>query len=332
MITAAITGLSHYLPDYVLTNDEIATMVDTNDEWITTRTGIKSRRVLKDEHAGSSQLAIPAVRDVLEKTGTAPEEVECLICATSSPDYTWPSTACIIADALNIRNAMCYDILSACSGFLYCLQQAQAFIKSGIYKKIIICSAEKCTSFINYKDRTTCALFGDGGAAALIEPNEEGYGVLVSKIHSDGAGNDHLIRLCGGSANIPSHEAVDAGMHFIHQDGKFVFKNAVTFMTSAVTEVMEEGNLTLDDIDWICTHQANKRIIDAVRQHCKAPEEKVICNIEHVGNTSSASIPIALHEAALEGKLKKGDRLLLAAFGSGFTWGAMYVKWGDCKI
>ena len=194
---------------------------------------------------------------------------------------------------------MCYDILSACTGFLYCLQQAQAFIKSGIYKKIIICSAEKCTSFVNYKDRTTCALFGDGGAAALIEPNEEGYGVLVSKIHSDGA---------------PSHEAVDAGMHFIHQDGKYVFKNAVTFMTSAVTEVMEEGNLTLDDIDWICTHQANKRIIDAVRQHCKAPEEKVICNIENVGNTS------------------KGDRLLLAAFGSGFTWGAMYVKWGDCKI
>lgn len=331
MIKAAITGLSHYLPDYVLTNDEIATMVETNDEWITTRTGIKTRRVLKDEHAGSSQLAIPAVKDVLEKTGTKPEEVECLICATSSPDYTWPSTACVIADALDIRKAMCYDILSACTGFLYCLQQAQAFIKSGIYKKIIICSAEKCTSFVNYKDRTTCALFGDGGAAALIEPSEE-FGVEITKIHADGAGHEHLIRRGGCSANVPSHEAVDAGLHYILQDGKYVFKQAVTFMTSAVSEVMEEGKLTLDDVDWICTHQANKRIIDAVREHCNAPEEKVICNIENVGNTSSASIPIALHQAAQEGKLKKGDRLLLAAFGSGFTWGSIYLTWGDCKI
>lgn len=331
MIKAAITGLSHYLPDYVLTNDEIATMVETSDEWITTRTGIKTRRIMKDEHAGSSTLAIPAVRDVLQKTGTAPEEVECLICATSSPDYTYPSTACIIADALDIRKAMCYDILSACSGFLYCLQQAQAFIKSGIYRKIVVCSAEKCTSFVNYQDRTTCALFGDGGSAALIEPSED-YGVEIAKIHADGAGYDHLIRFCGGSAVIPSHEAVDKGQQYIYQDGKFVFKNAVNFMTSAVTEVMEEGHLTLDDIDWICTHQANKRIIDAVREHVGAPEEKVICNIDHVGNTSSASIPIALHEAALEGKLKKGDRLLLAAFGSGFTWGAVYLTWADCKI
>lgn len=331
MIKAAITGLSHYLPDYVLTNEELSTMVDTNDEWITTRTGIRERHILKDDHAGSSQLAIPAVRDLLQKTGTAPDEVELLICATSSPDYTWPSTACVIADAVDIRKAMCYDILSACTGFLYCLQQAQAFIKSGIYKKIIICSAEKCTSFVNYKDRTTCTLFGDGGTAALIEPSEE-FGVEIAKIHADGAGHEHLIRYCGGSANVPNHEAVDKGLQYIFQDGKYVFKNAVNFMTGAVSEVMEEGQLTLDDIDWICTHQANKRIIDAVRQHLNAPEEKVICNIEHVGNTSSASIPIALHEAALEGKIKKGDRLLLAAFGSGFTWGSVYLSWGDCKI
>ena len=332
MITAAITGISHYLPPYELTNDEIATMVETSDEWITTRTGIKKRHVLREEGTGSSQLAIPAIKDVLEKTGTAPEEVECLICATSAPDYTYPSTACVIADALNIRHAMCYDILSACTGFLYCLQQAQAFIKSGIYKKIIICSAENLTSFVNYQDRTTCALFGDGGAAALIEPSEEGYGVLIAKIHADGAGHDRLIRHCGGSANIPTHENVDKGLQYIFQDGKYVFKNAVTFMTSAVSEVMEEGHLTMDDIDWVCTHQANKRIIDSVRDHCGAPDEKIICNIDHVGNTSSASIPIALHEAALEGKIKKGDRILLAAFGSGFTWGSMYIKWGDCKI
>jgi len=331
MIKAAITGLSHYLPKYELTNDEIATMVETSDEWITTRTGIKSRHVLRDEPMGSSQLAIPAVKDVLEKTGVKPEEVECLICATSNPDYTYPSTACIIADACDIRHAMCYDILSACTGFLYCLQQAQAFIKSGIYKKIIVCSAENLTSFVNYQDRTTCALFGDGGAAALVEPSEE-FGVEIAKIHADGAGHDRLIRHCGGSRCIPTHEAVEEGKQYIFQDGKFVFKNAVTFMTSAVSEVMEEGNLTLDDIDWICTHQANKRIIDAVREHCNAPEEKVICNIDHVGNTSSASIPIALHEAALKGQLKKGDRLLLAAFGSGFTWGAMYLTWGECKI
>lgn len=332
MITAAITGLSHYLPDYVLTNDEIATMVETNDEWITTRTGIKTRHILRNQPTGSSQLAIPAVKDVLEKTGTAPEDVECLICATSMPDYIFPSTACVIADALNIRHAMCYDILSACTGFLYCLQQAQAFIKSGIYKKIIICSAENLTSFVNYKDRTTCALFGDGGAAALVEPSEEGYGVQIAKIHADGAGHDRLIRRCGGSANIPTHENIDNNMHYIYQDGKFVFKNAVTFMTTAISEVMEEGHLTMDDIDWICTHQANKRIIDSVRDHCGAPDEKIICNIDHVGNTSSASIPIALHEAALKGQLKKGDRLMLAAFGSGFTWGAIYFKWGECKI
>lgn len=332
MITAAITGISHYLPPYELTNDEIATMVDTNDEWITTRTGIKSRHVLHDEHSGSSQLAVPAIKDVLEKTGTKPEEVECLICATSMPDYTYPSTACVIADKLDIRNAMCYDILAACTGFLYCLQQAQAFIKAGIYKKIIICSAENLTSFVNYKDRTTCALFGDGGAAALIEPSEEGYGVQIAKIHADGANHDRLIRYCGSSGEIPTHEALDNNRHYIFQDGKFVFKQAVTFMTSAMGEVMEEGKLTLDDIDWVCTHQANKRIIDAVQQWSGAPAEKIICNIEHVGNTSSASIPIALHEAALEGKLKKGDRILLAAFGSGFTWGSIYLTWGDCKI
>ena len=332
MIKAAITALSHYLPDYVLTNDEIATMVETNDEWITTRTGIRERRLLKGENMGSSQLAIPAVRDVLAKSGVAPSEVECLICATSSPDYAgWPSTACVIADALDIRGAMCYDILSACTGFLYCLQQAQAFIKAGIYRKIIICSAEKCSSFTNPADRTTLPLFGDGGAAALIEPSEE-YGVEIAKIHADGAGYDHLIHTCGGSVCPPSAEAIEKGLHYIIQDGKFVFKNAVTFMTSAVSEVMEEGHLTLDDIDWICTHQANKRIIDAVREHCNAPEEKVICNIDHVGNTSSASIPIALHEAAQAGKLKKGDRLLLAAFGSGFTWGSIYLTWGECKI
>lgn len=332
MIKAAITGLSSYLPDYILTNDEIATMVETNDEWITTRTGIKERRILKGENMGSSKLAIPAVKDVLAKTGVAPSEIECVICATSSPDYgAWPSTACVIADACDIRGAMCYDILCACTGFIYCLQQAQAFIKSGIYKKVLICSAEKCSSFMNPTDRTTLPLFGDGGTAALIEPSEE-YGVEIAKVYADGANNEHLIHVCGGSACPPSHEAIDKGLHYIYQDGKFVFKQAVTFMTSAVSAVMEEGKLTLDDIDWVCTHQANKRIIDSVRQHLNAPEEKIIVNIDHVGNTSSASIPIALHEAARDGKLKKGDRLLLAAFGSGFTWGSIYLTWGDCKV
>ena len=328
---AAITGLTHYLPDYVLTNDEIATMVDTSDEWITTRVGIKERRVLKDPHAGSSELAIPAVKELLEKTGTNPDEVEAFICASSAPDYRWPSCAAIICDKTGIRHAMAYDIQAACSGFLFGMQQARAFVEAGIYKKIIVCSAEKCTSFVNYEDRSTCALFGDGGSAALVEPSEE-YGVEDAMLYTDGFGAEHLILKAGGSVNVPSHQTVDDKWSYIFQDGKFVFKYAVSFMSETSAAILKKNNLTLDDIDWICTHQANKRIIDAVRQYVGAPEEKVICNIEHVGNTSSASIPIALHEAALDGRLKKGDRLLLAAFGSGFTWGAMVLTWGDCKI
>ncbi len=330
-MTAAITGISHYLPDYILTNDELSTMVDTNDEWITTRVGIKERRVLKGEGTGSSDLAVPAVNDVLAKTGTQPEEIECLICATSAPDYRWPSTAAIICDRCNIRNSMAYDIQAACSGFLYAMQQASAFIRAGIYKKILVVTAEKCTSFVNYKDRSTCALFGDGGAAVIVEPSPEGIGVQDAILYADGFGKDHLILKAGGSVKVPTHETVDNMESYIFQDGKYVFKYAVSFMSDTAEAVMKRNNLTFDDINWVCTHQANKRIIDAVAQRVGVDESKVICNIQHVGNTSSASIPIALHEAALAGKLKKGDKLILAAFGAGFTWGSMYLTWGDCK-
>lgn len=330
---AAITGLTHYLPDYVLTNDELSQMVDTNDEWITTRVGIKERHILKDPHAGSSALAIPAVKELLEKTGTKPEEVDCFICASSAPDYRWPSTAAIICDACDIRHAMAYDIQAACSGFLFNLNQARAFIESGLYKKIIVCQAEKCSSFVDYTDRSTCPLFGDGGAAALIEPTEDdSIGIQDAVLYTNGAGNDHLILKAGGSVNVPTHQTVDDKWSYIFQDGRYVFKNAVTMMTQTAGEIMQKNHLTLDDIDWVCTHQANKRIIDAVRQYVGVSEDKVIINIEKVGNTSSASIPIALHMAAQEGKLKKGDTLLLAAFGSGFTYGSMILKWGDCKI
>ena len=329
---AAITGISHYLPDYILTNDELSTMVDTNDEWIMTRVGIKKRHILKTEGSGSSDLAVPAILDVLEKTGTRPDEIECLICASSAPDYRWPSTAAILCDRCNIRRAMAYDIQAACSGFLYCLQQASAFSRSGIYKKVLVVSAEKCSSFVDYTDRSTCPLFGDGGAAALLEPSDEGYGVQDALLYADGFGKDHLILKAGGSVRVPSHETVDNKESYIFQDGRFVFKYAVGYMSDTAEEIMKRNNLTFKDIDWVCTHQANKRIIDAVAQRVGVDESKVICNIEQVGNTSSASIPIALHQAALAGSLKKGDKLILAAFGAGFTWGALYLTWGDCKI
>ena len=329
---AAITGISHYLPDYILTNDELSTMVDTNDEWIMTRVGIKKRHLLKTEGSGSSDLAVPAILDVLEKTGTRPDEIECLICASSAPDYRWPSTAAILCDRCNIRRAMAYDIQAACSGFLYCLQQARAYIRSGIYKKVLVVSAEKCSSFVDYTDRSTCPLFGDGGAAALLEPSEEGYGVQDALLYADGFGKDHLILKAGGSVRVPSHETVDNKESYIFQDGRYVFKYAVGYMSDTAEEIMKRNNLTFNDIDWVCTHQANKRIIDAVAQRVGVDESKVICNIEQVGNTSSASIPIALHQAALAGSLKKGDKLILAAFGAGFTWGALYLTWGDCKI
>lgn len=329
---AVISAISHYLPDYILTNDELASMVDTNDEWITTRTGIKERHVLKGKGTGSSDLAVPAINDLFAKSGVNPDDIELLICATSAPDYRWPSTAAIICDKCGIHHSMAYDIQAACSGFLYAMQQASAFIRSGIYKKIIVVCAEKCTSFVNYEDRTTCALFGDGAAAVLIEPSTDGNGVQDALLYADGFGKDHLILKAGGAVNVPTHQTVDDKWSYIYQDGKYVFKHAVSLMSETSAKIMARNNLTFDTIDWVCTHQANKRIIDAVAQYVGVDTEKVICNIENVGNTSSASIPIALHQAAIEGKLKAGDKLILAAFGAGFTWGSMYLTWGDCKI
>lgn len=327
MLRANITGIASYVPDYVLTNDELSQMVDTNDEWITTRVGIKERRILKGEGLGSSHMGAIAVNRLLEKTGVGKDEVDLVICATSNPDYRFPSTASIITHKCGMSDCYAYDIQAACAGFIVALQAATAYIRGGMYKKVIVVAAEMMSSMTNYEDRTTCPLFGDAAAAVMVEPTEEeGIGVMDGVFHVDGEGLPHLVMKAGGSAYPASHETVDAHQHFVYQEGRAVYKHAVTDMLTSSLDVMKRNHLDVNDVDWFVPHQANLRIIEAVGGRIGIPEEKVLVNIQYRGNTSAASIPLCLSEN--EGKLKKGDRIVLTAFGAGFTWGAMYLVWG----
>lgn len=326
MLNAIITGIASYVPDYVLNNEELSHMVDTNDEWIMTRVGIKERRILKKD-AGSSYLGIQAVKKLLEETGTNPDEVDLLICATSNPDYRFPSTASVIAHGCGLeKKCYAYDIQAACAGFIVAAQAANAYIKAGLYKKVIVVCAEKMSSMVDYQDRATCPLFGDGAGAVLIEPTEDtSLGFQDGVFHVDGSGLENLVYKAGGSAKPATLETVAAREHYLYQEGRAVYKNAVMDMFNSTKDVMERNNLNNDNIDWFVAHQANMRIIEAVGGRLGIAEEKVLVNIEHTGNTSAASIPICLDE--FKGKLKKGDRIVLTAFGAGFTWGASYLVW-----
>jgi len=324
-VTAAITGVQGYVPDYVLTNKELEKMVETNDEWITSRTGIKERRILKGEGKGTSVMGIEAVKRLLEKTNTDPGEIDLVICATVTPDMLFPDTANLIAHAVGIKNAFCFDLGAACSGFLYALTTGAKFIESGVQKKVIVVGADKMSSIVDYTDRTTCVLFGDGAGAVLLEPDTEGYGVVDSLLQSDGSGQDFLHQKGGGSRYPASHETVDAKLHYIYQNGRPVFKAAVSNMAGAVVEVMKRNQLTADDIAWVVPHQANNRIIETVARMANFPLEKVMVNIHRYGNTTAATLPLCLWD--WEDQLSKGDNLILTAFGGGYTWGAIYIKW-----
>lgn len=324
-IQAAITGVQGYVPDYVLTNQELEKLVETNDEWIVSRTGIKERRILKGEGLGTSFMGAKAVKGLLEKTNTDASEVDVVICATISPDYFFPNTANLICKEVGIREKVSFDVSAACSGFLNALAVGTSFIETGRYKKVIVVGADKMSSIIDYTDRTTCVLFGDGASAVMLEPNEEGLGVQDFILKSDGEGCESLIQKGGGSAFPPTHETIDAKLHYIRQDGQSVFKFAVTRMADVSAEIMERNNLTGDDIAYLVPHQANKRIIDATARRMEVGDEKVMLNIDRYGNTTAATIPLCLWD--YEKKLKKGDNLVLAAFGGGFTWGSAYIKW-----
>ncbi|GAB3687148.1 ketoacyl-ACP synthase III [Spirosoma flavus] len=325
MSKAAITGIHGYVPDYVLTNAELERMVDTNDEWITSRTGIKERHILKGEGLGTSHMGAKAVAGLLEKLDVKPEEVDLLICATTTPDYVFPCTANLICDMVGIRNIGSFDIQAACSGFLYALTIGSQFIETGRYKKVVVVGADKMSAIIDYTDRTTCVLFGDGAGAVMLEPSDEGFGVLDSIIKSDGAGQTHLFQKAGGSRYPPTHETVEKRWHYVYQDGPSVFKFAVKNMADVSAEIMERNHLTGSDVAWLVPHQANKRIIDATAHRMGIEADKVMININRYGNTTAATIPLCLFD--YESQLKKGDNLILAAFGGGFTWGAAYVKW-----
>ena len=324
-IQAAITGIQGYVPEYVLTNSELETMVDTNDEWITSRTGIKERRILKGEAQGTSVMAVEAIKELLKKTNTDPKDIDLILCATVTPDRIFPATANIIADQVGATNSFSFDMAAACSGFVYALATGSQFIETGKYKKVIVVGADKMSSIVDYEDRTTCIIFGDGAGAALLEPNEEGLGVVDSILKSDGSGVKHLYINGGGSMMPPSHKSVDNKQHYIVQEGSAVFKFAVTNMADVAAEIMERNNLTGDDVAYLVPHQANKRIIDATANRMGVEDNKVMMNIERYGNTTSATIPLCLWD--YESKLKKGDNLVLAAFGGGFTWGSLYLKW-----
>lgn len=326
MVNARISAIASYVPDDILDNEMLSKMVDTNDEWITTRVGIKERRILKIEGEGSSYMGAKAVEKLLVEAGCNPEEVELIICATSNPDYRFPATASVIAKRCGLSNAYAYDIQAACAGFIVALQDANGYIKSGIYKKVVVVAAEKMSSMVNYKDRATCPLFGDGAAAVLVEPtDQEGMGVRDAVLHTDGMGLDYLLMKAGGSVKPITHEAIDAGENYLFQDGRSVYRHAVMNMLTSTQDVMARNNLTVDDVDYLIPHQANLRIIEAVADRANFPKEKVLVNIEHYGNTSAASIPLCLDE--YKNRLKKGDKLILTAFGAGFTWGAMYLVW-----
>ncbi|MCG8323108.1 MAG: ketoacyl-ACP synthase III [Cytophagales bacterium] len=325
-ITAAIKGIHGWVPDYILTNEELTTMVDTSDEWITTRTGIKERRILKGQDQGTSVIGVHAVKGLLEKTGTRAEDIDLIICATTTPDMLFPATANIIANQVGAVNAFSYDLQAACSGFLYALSTGAQFIETGKYQKIIVVGADKMSSIIDYEDRTTCIIFGDGGGAVLLEPSKEGYGVLDSILRSDGSGEPHLHMKAGGSRRPATHQTIEEKQHFVYQEGAAVFKFAVINMADVSAEIMEKNNLKPEDVSWLVPHQANKRIIDATANRMGITNGKVMLNIHRYGNTTSGTIPLCLFD--YESNLKKGDNLILSAFGGGFTWGSVYLKWG----
>lgn len=324
-ITAAITSVGGYVPDTKLTNFDLEKMVDTNDEWIRTRTGIEERRILKEKGKGTSDLAIPAVQEILRKKNLDPLEIDCIICATVTPDMTFPATANVIASEVGANNAFSFDINAACSGFLFALTNGASMIESGRYKKVILVGADKMSAIIDYTDRTTCIIFGDGGGAVLLEPTTDGTGILDSILRSDGNGRKFLHMKSGGSISPATMETVTAKEHFVYQEGQAVFKFAVKGMADVSAELMERNNLTADDIAWLVPHQANLRIIDATANRMGLPREKVMVNIQRYGNTTAATLPLCLWD--WEKQLKKGDNLVLAAFGGGFTWGATLIKW-----
>lgn len=324
-IRAAITGINAWAPEYRLTNQELSKMVDTSDEWIMQRVGIKERRILKGEGLGSSDLGEQAVKGLLLKTNTSPDEIDLLICSTVTPDMAFPATANIISDKCGIKNAFSFDLNAACSGFLFALQTGAEFVESGRYKKVIVVGADKMSSITDYTDRTTCPLFGDASGAVLLEPTTEDYGIIDHIFYTDGSGKKYLHQKAGGSVKPSSHETVDAKEHFIYQEGQSVFKFAVSNMADVAAEIMVKNNLKAEDIAWLVPHQANLRIIDATGRRMGLSPEKVMINIQNYGNTTTATIPLCMWE--YESKLKKGDILILAAFGGGFTWGSIYLKW-----
>ena len=323
---AVITGVGAYLPDYILTNEELSTMVDTTDEWIMTRIGIKERRILKGEGKGTSDLGAKAIEELLKKTNTSPEEIDLVICATVTPDMQFPATANIISDKLGINNAFSFDLNAGCSGFLFALATGSKYIQSGMYKKVVIVGAEKMSSIVDYTDRQTCAIFGDGAAAVLLEPTTEDIGIIDEMLHTQGFGRKHLHQKAGGSCKPASHETIDNREHFIYQEGNHVFKHAVSNMADVSVAMMDKHNITAEDLAYLVPHQANNRIIEATAKRMGLAKEKVMINIEKYGNTTSATIPLCLWE--WENQLKKGDNIILSGFGAGFTWGSILLKWG----
>ena len=325
-INAVITGVGGYVPDYVLTNDELARMVDTNDEWIMTRIGVKERRILNEEGLGPSYMARKAAKQLMKKTNSNPDDIDAIIVATTTPDYHFPSTASILCDKLGLRNAYAMDLQAACCGFLYGLETAASMIVSGRHKKVILVGADKMSSMVDYTDRATCPIFGDGAAAVMLEATTEEFGVIDSILRTDGKGLPFLHMKAGGSVCPPSYFTVDNKMHYIHQEGRTVFKYAVSNMSNVTAQIAERNNLNKDNIAWIVPHQANLRIIDAVAQRLEIPMEHVMINIQRYGNTSAGTLPLCLWD--FESQLRKGDNMIFTAFGAGFTWGAIYVKWG----
>lgn len=324
-IIPGITAVGGYVPDYVLTNQELEKLVDTNDEWITSRTGIKERRILKGEQQGTSVMAVKVLQQLLDKSGTDPKELDGVILATITPDYFFPTTANLIATEVGAVNAFGFDMAAACSGFVFALETGANYIRSGNYKKIAVIGADKMSSITNYADRNSCILFGDGAAGVMLEPNAEGLGIYDTIMRSDAVGKELIYLKGGGSVNPPTHETIDQGLHHFYQDGRSVFKYAVTSMADVAAEIMERNNLKGDDIAYLVPHQANKRIIDATANRMGVGPEKVMLNIQKYGNTTAATIPLCLFD--YESKLNKGDNLVLAAFGGGFTWGSVYLKW-----